>query len=302
MKRFLIKIAFFCIVLFSIDTVAGVVFKGWLKNVTTGSLGKDNYICDYCNEDVLIFGSSRAELHYNAKLIEDSLGFSTFNCGANGSGIILSYGRLLMVNERYSPKLVVLEITPEFDIIEGWDNKKDLQDLRRHYERAGIPQIFESVDKMEKYKMYSNLYRYNSDFAHNPLRLFSHTQFNRNGLGVQGFLAQNESFDSLKVKKRIHNETFKVDSLKLYYLERFTIEAKKNSKLVYVLSPYYNGRDSVIFDSVRMLSEKYSVPLFDFTNSLRFLHNKDYFKDGVHLNAQGADLFSQEVIKKLKFM
>lgn len=296
MRRFLIKIAIFIIAIISIDAIVGVVFKGWLKNVTTGSLGKDNYICDHCDEDILIFGSSRAELHYNAKLIEDSLGYSVYNCGANGSGIILSYGRLLMVNERYRPKMVILEITPEFDIIKGWDNKKDLLDLRRHYERVGIPEIFETVDWLEKYKMYSNLYRYNSDFAHNPFRLFTKVSFSKNGLGVQGFLAQNEAFDSLKIKKRIHNETFVVDSLKLHYLELFTIQALKYSKLVFVFSPYYNGRDSEIFGSARKLAEKYDVPIFDFTNSPMFLQHKEYFKDGVHLNAVGADIFTLELV------
>ena len=76
--------------LFVADRVVGLVMEHWLCRITTGVLGKDNYICDHCDEEVLVFGSSRTMMHYNAKMMEEELGHTVYNCGGNGYGIILS--------------------------------------------------------------------------------------------------------------------------------------------------------------------------------------------------------------------
>ena len=70
-----------------------------VKNIEVGGRGRDNYICDKSVDDILIFGSSRAVHHYNSSMIEDSLGMSCYNCGDDGNGIILSYGRLSMISQ-----------------------------------------------------------------------------------------------------------------------------------------------------------------------------------------------------------
>lgn len=148
MIKFLRNLAILAIIILAIDILAGVVFSHWLTNVTTGVLGNDNYICYHCKDDVLVFGSSRAKFHYNADLMSDSLGLSAYNCGASGQGIILSYGRLLMMKKRYQPKVIIYEVTPEFDLLKD-DNQKYLSFLRTHYDQPGIPEIFDKVDPSE---------------------------------------------------------------------------------------------------------------------------------------------------------
>ena len=43
--------------------------------------------------------------------MEDSLHMTCYNCGNDGSGIVLSYGRLLMVKERKTPKIIIQDDT-----------------------------------------------------------------------------------------------------------------------------------------------------------------------------------------------
>ena len=59
-------------------------------------------------------------------MISDSLGVSCYNAGESGCGIILAYGRLLMILERYTPKAIIYEVTPDFDYLDGKDNHKYL--------------------------------------------------------------------------------------------------------------------------------------------------------------------------------
>lgn len=162
MKRFIIKIAlFFALILIADIALGGAL--GYLANHSKGGFTqRDAYICNRLETEFLLMGSSRCVRHYNPQIITDSLGLSCYNTGQNGNGIILSYGRLRMIDERQKPKVVVYDINPEFDLFMGDDNHRYLTWLKQHYDREGVDEIFESVDKTEKYKMYSQMYRYNS--------------------------------------------------------------------------------------------------------------------------------------------
>ena len=300
MKRFLIRILTLFLILFLCDRVAGIVFGTWLGNVDTSGLGKDNYISDFCTDDILIFGSSRAESHYNAKMIEDSLGMTAYNCGTDGSGIILSYGRLLMLSRRYHPRFVIMEITPEFDLYENKNNHSDLGKLKRYYDRPGIREIFDRVEPDESIKMQSHFYRYNSDFAHNPLKLFTKQTPNKNARGVQGFVAGHQIFDKMKVGERKAHEDLRPDPDKQFYFREFVRRAREFSEVVFVVSPYWQGRDPDVYHSVHLLADSLHIPFFDFSNSRKYYHQDEYFKDGSHLNYIGADEFTRDLIDSLR--
>ncbi|MBQ4223970.1 MAG: hypothetical protein II674_09050 [Prevotella sp.] len=299
MKKFLIKALIIMVMLFAVDRMVGLVMKLWFGNITSGVLGKDNYVCNHCDEEVLVFGSSRAEKHYNAKMMEEELGCTVYNCGGNGKSIILSYGRLMMVSERYHPKLIVLEVTPEFDIIEYHDNFRDLGELKRHYDREGIPEIFESINPLEKYKMMSCLYRYNSDFLHNPLRLFSGKPIHKNDVGMQGYREVKWKFNPMKVKVK-NDEGVKIDSVKMSYFRRFVNLALEHSQLVLVVSPYWYGRETHIFNPVIQLADSLNVPFINFSNDPKYVHHDEFFEDGNHLNSTGASQFTHDLVLRIR--
>ena len=87
-----------------------------------------------------------------------------YNCGYDGNGIILNYGLYKMLSERYSPKVIIYEITSAFDLLKG-DNKRFLKVMRPFYDRTGIDSIFFNVDETERFKNISRMYRYNSFFT-----------------------------------------------------------------------------------------------------------------------------------------
>ena len=162
MKRFIIKVALFFAFVVVADVLCGFTLGYFAKNAKGGFTQRDTYICDKLETDFLLMGSSRCVRHYNPQIITDSLGMSCYNTGQMGNGIILNYGRLRMIDERKKPKVVIYDIAPDFDLFVGDDNHRYLTWLKQHYERNGIADIFESIDPTEKYKMISQLYRYNS--------------------------------------------------------------------------------------------------------------------------------------------
>lgn len=297
MKKFLWKVFLFLLIFVMIDQIAGVFFQMVSDSIHIGGTGRDNYICNAVKDDILIFGSSRAESHYNAQLITDSLGVTAYNCGESGNGVILNYGRLLMILERHTPKCIIYDVMPDFDYLMGEDNHKYLYRLKPHYYRKGIKGIFDDVDIKEKYKMLSGLYRFNSSFFQNLLVFITGISTDS---GVRGFRPMKGELDPLKVADDGMNyDGFICDSLKINYIQEF-INKTKASDVLFVVSPLWYGQDTSVFQPIKDLCKKNNIRFVDFSNDDKYVHNDSLFKNGQHLNAKGADVFSKEIVELLK--
>lgn len=294
MKRFLAKIVLFIALMILCDNVVGYAMDYVLNNIEVGGQQRDNYICNQANEDILIFGSSRAVFHYNPQILEDSLGATCYNCGENGCGIYNSYGRLLMIKERHFPQIIIKEV-------DGL-NKGDLKDLnwlRTRYERDGISDIFDDVDPLEKYKMTCKMYRYNTKCLQNFIVYLTSIS---SDAGNKGFRPKDEDFDPLKVKtdSRVsaNVDTPDIDSLKILYTNKF-IDLAEGARLYFVASPIWYGRDSLELEPIRKICYQRNVPFIDFSNDPKYVHRNEYFADGIHMNSRGADEFTKDLIKHL---
>ena len=298
MKKFLLKVGLFFLVVVVFDAIAGIIFPYLMNHTKGGDNGRYNYICNHVDAEVLIFGSSRAIHHYNPVMLSDSLGMSCYNCGQDGNGVILSYGRYQLISQRYQPKVVIYDVIPKFDLLAIEDNHKYLGYLRAYYDKKGIPEIFDSVDNIEKYKMLSQMYRYNtkciqvvSDFI-NPLR----------SDGINGFLPINEEMDTLKVTRRSSGQKkYVYDSLKISFVKKM-IEESNKTKFVFVVSPFWDGMDTTSLSPIKDICQQHAIPFIDFSNNPKYVHHNEYFKDGAHLNARGADEFTRDLIVELKEM
>ena len=129
-----------------IDCVIGTMFSTLLAKAKGGNNARNNYINDYTTQDILIFGSSRAIHHYHPTIISDSTDMTCYNCGQDGNGVILNYGRLLMIGKRYKPKMIIYDVQNTFDLTAGEDNHKYLAWLKAYYDHEGVDNIFDSVD------------------------------------------------------------------------------------------------------------------------------------------------------------
>lgn len=268
-----------------------------LAHTNGGINGRNNYICNEVNEDVLVFGSSRAQHSYNPEIISDSLGLSCYNCAQNANGIILAETRYQLILQRYTPKMLIYDITPNFDFLGGEDNHKYLGWLRAYYDKNGVSDVFETIDKTEKYKMISKMYRHNSKF----LALISDYIHPLTGMGKKGFRPYHEEMDTMKLRNRTSKKEAPIiyDSVKLYYLKKL-IEDSKYTKVVFVISPWWYGADSVIYQPIHKLCSEYNIPYIDFSNHPKYVHHNEFFKDGSHLNAKGADEFTRDLVIEIK--
>ena len=71
-------------------------------------------------------------------------------------------------------------------------------------------------------------------------------------------------------------------------------------KIVFTISPTWYGLSQKISAPIREICLQKNIPFLDFSNDPKYVHNSNYFKDGSHLNAKGADEFTRDLIKALK--
>lgn len=296
MKQFVLKVLAFFAIIALIDVVGGLGLKWLTAHARGGFTYRDNYICDSLRTDILLSGSSRCVRHYNPQIISDSLGVSCYNSGQMGNGIILNYGRLKMINERQKPKLVIYDLQPRFDMQEGHDNHRYLTWLRGHYDREGIADIFSSVDDTENYKMKSQLYRYNSRI----IELISDFLQPLSNIRPDGFSPLKGELDRLKIKSNVKTkQNYRFDTLKQEYINKYIREVGADH-IVFVVSPRWYGMDTLQFKLVKEICEQQHIPFIDYSNDPKYVHNDTYFKDGNHMNAKGADEFTNDLVRLLR--
>lgn len=297
MKKYLLQIALFFAIVAVVDFAAGKLFRYVQANRAGGRTGAEWYACRESNEDIIIMGSSRASHHYVPQMISDSLGMSCFNAGQDGNGIILQYGRWKMISERYVPKVLIYDVTSEFDLQEN-DNMAYVDRLKPFCDDGEVKNYVADIFPMERWKLFSQMYRYNYKF----LEMLSDCVKSKDDqlcgyIPLYGQIRKEVAEGAPKTKVK----AIKFDETKLQHLERLAQECKaKNTQLIFVVSPYFKGGsfNEETFSPVSNLAAKYGLPFY-YLNVSGFTDDPILFKDSYHLNDDGAKAFTAELIHRI---
>lgn len=301
MKKFIIRLIVFFAVMLMLDRAFGLTMDYILTHAKGGLAKHRNYILNQSYEDILIFGSSRALHHYNPQIIQDSLHMSCLNCGVEGMGMPMFYGWWNVIKERYTPKIIIYEVLPKYDYYRGEDNHKYLGILKEQYDKPGIVEVFNRIDKNEYYKMMSYLYRYNSRF----LQIIQDFLHPMTSTGDKGFVPIEGEFDPMQTQlaeKNNINNSMEIDSLKASFIQSFVKSVKQYDelRLFFVISPVWYDQPLGNTEWLQKVCKRNNVPLIDYSSDVKYVHNDKYFKDGVHLNSLGADEYTRDLIRRIR--
>ncbi len=198
-----------------------------------------------------------------------------------------------MVEERYHPKVLVYDVLFRMDLLEG-DNHTYLGELRYFYDYADVDSIFWNVDKTERFKMMSKMYRFNSMLP----QLITDNLHPLHDL-AKGYephdwrMTYEPSIDD-------GDEDYICDSLKLYYLERLIKDCEGKTTLIFTVSPCYKRTSDTVLKPIQTLCDKYGVPLISHFTDSAFNFKKEYFYDSYHLNSTGATEYSKIVAGEIR--
>ncbi len=299
MKKFLLKVALFFILVAVLDMICGWGFDILRSKARGGQTRKNEYIANECMDDILILGSSKADHHYVPSVFEDSLGLTCYNAGEMGCGIIPAYIRYQMVSNRKKPRLVLYEVTPTYDYLETDSYTHYLGAMRQYADRKDVRKVYlDFSDDLERLRLLSNMYCNNSKVLMNLKDVFAKPDI------WKGYEPLNGKINPNKVSKNVADEIITdkpIDSLKYAYFENLIIEANRDEiPLVFVISPSLHGnKKDVDYRPAFEMGHKYNIPIIDNRNCESFVGQSDYYQDGTHLNHVGAVAYSQYVVDQI---
>ncbi len=296
MKRFIVNILLFFLIVAAIDFAVGKL-GDYLQTHAKGGKTRalNDLVMNDCH-DVIILGSSRASHHYDTPFISDTLGLDVYNAGYDGNGVVLAYGLLEMILERYHPKLILYDVEPAFDInVYKNDNghKRYISLLKPYYRNHNISEIIKDVSAEEWYKVHLGLLRFNS-------KLFSLLAENvlYRPMPSNGYLPLDGEYNREPEENK--KQSVEIDSFKLRYVEKLLILAQNHKvPLAVVASPKYGANSSIGLNPVIDIFNKYNVSFIDYYVDSTFMQHKEWFAEPMHLNSQGARIFSIRIAKNI---
>lgn len=245
--------------------------------------------------DIIVLGSSRAHHHYDTPFMSDTLGLDVYNAGYDGNGVVLAYGFLEMILERYQPRLVLFDIEPAFDInVYEPDNShiRYIGHLKPYYQHAAVANVIRDVSKEEWYKVGFGMLRYNCSIISKGL------DFLTNNNDMKGFEPLFGEYQLPTDINADNNEGVKdLDLFKIEYLKKLIELAKSNNiPIVFVASPKYGSQSSVFLKPALDICNNHDVPFVDFYSDQEFMSHPEWFKEPMHLNRTGAREYSKRII------
>ncbi|MDY7394093.1 hypothetical protein UMM65_02490 [Aureibaculum sp. 2210JD6-5] len=294
-KSYLKYIILFFGLVIIIDLAVGKVYKKKFNNINFGDYSVINRSLK-SKSDLLILGSSRAMHHYNPKIFSENLKMTSYNGGVGGYGIFLNYAVLSERIKIKPPKIVILDISP--NVIVDKQSYSKLNLLLPYYNKYNsFKDIVHLNPDFSKLELISNLYIYNStiyDFIRSDIFLNKNMNFGFEPLDGQ---IETSSF----VPFFLGNEI--IDSNKNQFLDKIINLCKHNNiELIGVISPTYLKFDlqNKIISEVEKIFNKNNLPFFDYSNYLELYQKPEYFRDQLHMNNIGAEIFSRHFSKKIK--
>lgn len=297
-KRLLFTIGLVLITVFILDFSIGKILRYFYFRQIAGEDHRTTYSMEKTKADILVFGSSRAVHHYVPEVFEDSMNLSFYNTGRGGQFIFYQTAVLKSVLKRYTPKLIILDFMGTFE--QGRDYYDRMSCLLPYYDNhPEIRELIELRSPYEEIKLVSEIYPFNSQFltiAIGNLEINKKRKPDQKGY-VPLINELTENMDSLETKS-----IYEIDSIKVRVVREFLKACKSAGiPLVVVFSPVYYLYDKDYSISIcREICQNEKVPFYDFSKDPLFLYKKKLFGDILHVNHQGAILFSQTIIDKIK--
>lgn len=306
MKKFVKVLLYFVVPLVITPIMLDKVITSALKKSRDGDFSVWNDLFDgRINSDIVIYGSSRASVNINPKIIEETLNRSAYNLGIDGHNFLMQYCRhkiLLKYNRK--PRIIILSLD-NYTL----DKRIDLYNPQQFLPYMNDPIIKSTIDKYIGYNYldyYFPLIRYFGAKEANFVAFkILFLPFLNNETRYKGYQGQYIKWrkDLERANKSINKKFIQnLDNSTIELFERFLQETTgMGIKIIFVYTPEYIEGQAFVsnrsdyFSLYRKFSRKYGIPFYDFSGDL-ISYDKKYFYNSQHLNAAGAELFTKELI------
>lgn len=298
MRKFFTFIALVIAVIVLFDITLGVASRHYVKSHRLpGDYEAIDYLIKDADEDIILLGSSVVLNSLMPQVIEDSLNMSCFNGGANGQNLTFFETMLDCVLKRHHPRVIILGLRPDELSGTGIGSRYNL--LVPYYKMgySFVDSCMESKDKFEPYLLKSSLYRLNTIWW----RILLYHFITPDERGAKGFIAKSKPLTPPMLTSS--KASTDVSAERIGQLKRIVDRCEAEGvKLIIYFPPMYTIIDGTPtgVEITRDICSKHNIPLFYDAQDPYFTRHPEYFHDNVHLDADGARVYSEAFAHNLK--
>jgi hypothetical protein len=312
LRKGVIRIISFFLLVGVIAVLLNLAINSGLRRITVSKFGSLNQVmAGKVNADIIISGSSRALNHYDPRIIQKLTGMSAYNIGMNASQIDLELAVLKTYLEyNAKPTLVIqnldlfsFEITKRGELYDPGYYLPYLYDQNIYdFYRQMMPDAWKCK--------YIPLYGY----AVEDMR-FTWIWGLLSWFGIQGYQDFYQGFNPRAAIWNNDFQNFKADNASgvryalnpkgVKCLEEIIDLCHRNSiEIILVYSPEYHEMQRLeanrkdIMGKFDEMAEHFNVPFWDYSDSAISMQ-QSYFNNSEHLNAEGAQIFSDDLARRL---
>jgi len=299
------SLVIFIIVMVTVDYVIGFSLEKLYFSLKRGQFAQTTFSIDSTNQDVIIFGSSRALHHYSSPIMAEKLGTNLYNAGRDGQFIPYYCALQDAILKRKIPKLIILDVNV-WEIAPNDEKYEKLSMLLPYiHNHPEFLKYIKEISEWEHIKLFSKTYPYNSTvFVSLHDFLFSESlPKDDNGYFPLDRTMSLSDFNNYKAKKIIYDdkrEKMKVpfDTKAIEYYDYFLKQVDSLGIPTYVvISPTIlkepSTKEKLLIE--RMAKSHKYVRFLDYSSDPEYNNQYQKFADEFHLNTQGATEFSYEI-------
>ena len=296
MKKFILRTLAFLILATVVMVVLDLCLTSKLNKRELGPYACWNDIFHHnISADMLIMGSSRAWVHISPAILDSALHINSYNLGQNGSKFDRQYTRYL-IYRKHNPKPKVILQTIDFYTLSATTGYEHYQYFPYFYDKD-IRKLFFPSEPFTLADKTLPFYRY-ANFGVRNL-------FDDKRLPIKGYYASEKIWntDTVSDDETIQS-IFYPDVIDLF--EQFLDETQKECiQVILVHTPIHASftRHHIdldeMWDKYNSIASKYNVPILNYQFDT-LCENTDYFYNNMHLNREGAEIFTRQLAEDLK--
>lgn len=301
MKKFILWISTVIVTICALDYVLGVFFD---RFIMTTALPGDYETVDYIlrgdnNNDIVVLGSSVALNGIKTKIVEDSIGVTAYNAGANGQTFPYYLTLLKALIANHAPNKVILGVNPNVLADDGIGARYNF--LVPYY-GLGISDIDErlvSRRTFDKLFLKSNAYKLNTIWFRILLYHFVEAGIK----GENGFIGK--PVPPSYPQKDTEIIPMLSDERKQELIEFIRLCKDNDIDLIIIFTPQYHhwansdNTSNVVYMTTKIASQ-YDVRVYNDLQIEPFASDSTLFYDDEHLNINGAAVYTNVIINRLK--
>jgi hypothetical protein len=258
------------------------------------------------NANVAIYGSSRAWVHINPTILEDSLNIKAYNFGMDGQNFWLQYLRNKEYLKYNKPPKVIIVSVDVFSLAKRKDLYQYNQFLPYMLWNNNIKKFTSSYNGFSFEDYYLPLFRYYGSMRGSGSVIKSSS--NKNLYRNKGYKGMERKWNNDLAKAKLEQKRFSIniDSNTVSLFNQFLLECKSNEiTVILVYTPeYIEGQNFVenrkeIIKIYNDFSNKYDLLFLDYSKD-NLCTQKEYFYNASHLNKKGSEIFTSKLAHDLK--